>query len=1299
MNEVKIMGNSLDINKYPRTENGRIDFSKTYSKVPLPDLCDVQQQSFEWFKIEGVSEVFREIFPIYSNKDSHTIVETDTFAELNFYSAEWGKPKKDYFECKTSTLTYSCPLHVTFRMKHPDGTISEEKIFMGDFPWMTPSGTFIINGSEKCIASQLIRSPGAYLSKETNEQSMTKSEHKDKNPDEEHFATEDYVFGSNIIPSRGVWLEYLTDNRDLLSVRLNKGKKIPALTFLRALGLVSDSEDTGDVLGGEPVTGIVGLLGADKFLNRAIQKNPVNKKKSAYGRRSEAMNEIFRKEHPGDPANEVFVALNLKQSFFDNDRYDLGKAGRFKIREKLTVYNRLPNTTLVDDLISNDGEIIFEAGHKLTVEEVLQLKKEQFFENSEYYKVHLSLDTKIPADIVNDSTKFPSKDERVVKRIGDDYYISIDEYNTVYSIKVRNDEGVECTIVGTDSAIDSQHLTTPDIVASLSYMLNLINGIGETDDTDHLGNKRVRCVGELIQEKFHAGLGKMRKNIHDKMSTTNLDECKISNLINPKPLTSAVNAFFSSDSLSQFMDQTNPLAELTNKRRLSALGKGGLTRDRANSAVRDVHPTHYGRICPIETPEGQNIGLISNLACYARVDEYGFIETPYRPVNNGVIDNDASHVVWLTADGERHHIIAQANVNATPEGVILDETVSARSNGEYITVAKDKADLIDASPKQIVSIAAACIPFLENDDGKRALMGSNMQRQALPLLRPEAPYVGTGLEEKIAHDSGEALLAEEPGTVRYVDSRKITIDQDDGDQVDYELRKFIRSNKRTCINQQPIVSVGQHVDRGQILADGPSMDNGELALGQNVVIAFTTWHGYNYEDAILISERCVSEDLFSNIIIEEYTIERRKTKLGDEEITRDVPNVSDEKKSHLDKRGIVIKGTEVKEGDILVGKTSPKGEVTETNNDHLLKSIFSTKSDDVKDSSLKVPHGGAGIVLDIKTFSRDAGDDLGADVLDSVKVYVAQKRKIQVGDKMSGRHGNKGVISKVLPVEDMPYMPDGRPVDIVLSPMGVPSRMNIGQVLEVQLGLACKELGVKVSTPVFDGASNEEIAGMMAAANLPKDGKTVLYDGQTGERFDARIAVGVMYMIKLDHMVEDKLHARATGPYSLVTQQPLGGKAQNGGQRFGEMEVWALEAYGAAYTLQEMLTIKSDDMVGRNLTYESILKGKPIPKPNMPESTRVLIKELQGLAINVTLYDDKNQVIDINTISEEAEKEARKIYRDIRSYDTKKEEDKEMINARNGYDIYADVDKELAERQEDNENAESAAVTDIDEND
>ena len=1258
----------LDLNKYERTSTGRIDMSKTFSNVPLPNLCDVQLQSFKWFSETGVDEVFKDIFPIQSNKDTRGH-ETDTeqIAELDYVKSEWGNAdeKHGYFECKVSALTYSAPLHVTLRLKHPDGTVSEEKIFMGDFPWITPSGTFIINGSEKCIASQLVRSPGAYVSKEADEVTVKKSDNDAKNEI-------NLVYGSDIIPARGIWLEYLTDSRDFVSVRIDKQKKVPALVLLRALGIVSDADSLNDQslpansdgTASPAVTGVVGLFGENSYLAKALEKNSVNANKGALDRAHEAVGSIFRKLRPGEPYTAQSAASTLKQRFFENEHYDLGKAGRFKINDKLGVYERLNEQTLAEDLISRDGEIVYEAGHTLTTEEVIALKRDNFFDNNENHTVILS-----------------SNEE-------------LDNHNRVNLVKIKNPNDPEKVIhvVGTDLTVNLTYVTIPDIVASLSYMLNLIDGVGYTDDTDHLGNKRVRCVGELIQDKFRAGLSKMKRTIHDRMSTSDLASMNISSLINIKALTSAVNQFFNSDSLSQFMDQTNPLAELTNKRRLSALGRGGLTRDRASSAVRDVHPTHYGRICPIETPEGQNIGLISNLACYAKVNEYGFLQTPYRPVHDRIVDNDKDHVLWLTAAEERNHVICQANVVVSKDSNrIEDDTVAARFNGEYITAKAEECDLIDASPKQIVSIAAACIPFLENDDGKRALMGSNMQRQALPLLRPEAPYVGTGLEEKIAHDSGEALLAYKPGYVDYVDSRQIVIIQDDGTKKIYKLRSFVRSNKRTCISQSPKVHVGDHVEAGDIIANGPSMDNGELALGQNAVVAFTTWHGYNYEDAVVISERCVNQDLFTNLIIEEYPIERRKTKLGDEEFTRNVPNLGEDKKTYLDEKGIVVPGTEVHEGDILVGKTTPKGEVTETNNDHLLKSIFSSKSDEDKDTSLRVPHGGEGIVLDVRTFSRDKGDELPPDVLESAKVYVVQKRKIQVGDKMSGRHGNKGVISRVLPVEDMPYLPDGTPVDILLSPMGVPSRMNIGQVLEVQLGLACKKLGIKVSTPVFDGASNEEIAQFMEKAGIDSDGKTVLYDGQTGERFDSRIAVGVMYMIKLDHMVEDKIHARAIGPYSLVTQQPLGGKAQNGGQRFGEMEVWALEAYGAAYTLQEMLTIKSDDMVGRNKTYEAILKGNQVSKPNMPESTRVLIKELQGLGIDVNLLDDKNQPINMDTISEEAEREGRRTHHDIVNFDTKRDEEDELEDARN-----AALDEEIDDEFSDNENPETDDFADDD---
>ncbi len=1274
------MGNKF-IDKYPKTETGRIDMSKTFSSVELPDLCEVQHKSFNWFIKSGVDEVFNDVFPVYSNTDSRNRrVDTDKIATLAYVKSEWdysefsGKKRKlNPLECKKTGVTYSMPLHVTFRLTHPNGTMEQLPIFMGDFPYMTTSGTFIINGSEKCVASQLVRSPGAYVSKKVEEVIIKKTDTDSKNE-------ANIIYGSDIIPSRGIWLEFLTDNRDYLSVRIDKQKKIPALTLLRAIGLTSDSDKLLDSTlplrsDGNPsneVTGILGLFGYSTYLAEALSRNPVDGNKGDLDRSNRAIADIFKKLRPGEPFTNESAAQMLKTRFFDNENYDLTNAGRFKIKEKLGIYNRLENLTLAEDLISRDGEVLFEAGHLLSVSDVSKLKETEFFKQNPNHQLTVSFN--------------PALDDHGVVTIVRVLNPNIDKYpeDLKEAAKVTN-------IIGTDLENDLRHLTIADIIASFSYMLNIIDGIGEEDDTDHLANKRVRCVGELIQEKFRLGLSKIKKSIRDRMTTAaDLDEITISQLINIKSLTTQVSQFFNSDSLSQFMDQTNPLAEITNKCRLSALGKGGLTRDRASSAVRDVHPTHYGRICPIETPEGANIGLISYLACYARVNDLGFIETPYRPVVNGIVDNNKEHVKWLTAGGERNHIIAQGNTTVDKEtGAILDEVINARFNGDYITCSKDKVDLIDASPKQIVSVAAACIPFLENDDGKRALMGSNMQKQALPLLEPEPPFVGTGLEQKIAHDSGESLIATADGVVTFVGGKEV-VDEKTGNYVikkfieveektglhRYELQSFISSNKRTCINQTPIVKVGDSIKEGQSIADGQSMKDSELALGQNALIAFTTWHGYNYEDAILISEKCVYKDLFTNLIIEEYSVTRRKTRLGEEKFTNDIPNVASDKLSHLDRFGVISTGSEVHEGDILVGKTTPRGETSETNNDHLLKSIFNSKSDEQKDSSLRLPHGGDGIVLDVIKMSREKGDELPADVLEQIKVHVVQKRKIQVGDKMSGRHGNKGVISKVLPVEDMPYMADGTPIDILLSPMGVPSRMNIGQVLEVQLGLACKKLGIKVSTPVFDGATNEEIAQFMEEAGVEKDGKTVLYDGQTGERYDSRVAVGVMYMIKLDHMVEDKLHARAIGPYSLVTQQPLGGKAQHGGQRFGEMEVWALEAYGAAHTLQEMLTIKSDDMVGRNKTYEAILKGNPIPKPNMPESTRVLIKELQGLCINVELRDGQNQNIDVNTIAEDAQRAANRIRSNIARYGEKVKADAfksdEPVILDNGEDDYED---------------------------
>lgn len=1256
----------FDLNKFKRTENDRIDLSKTTSSVLLPNLCDIQLQSFEWFQTKGIDEVFNDVFPISSNRDvrGKKTDAIDDSVELSYVNFEWKDKRHDFYQCKTSGLTYSRQLYVTFRLfKKASGEMNVEPIYMGDFPIMSEAGTFIINGSEKCIASQIVRSPGASVHKEVKEESLKKIDKIDKseNVDEElqkvtKEANVDYH--SDIIPNRGIWLEYFTDNRDFLSTRVDKQKKVPSILFLRALGLLAKEDDRDDSAlanmdhkTSRYINSITDLFGYSRILDDAltkVQKNELNKYLLTKER---AVGYIYGKLKPGEYYNQDSAFSLLRQRFFEKEHYDLGKAGRFKLKEKLGIYSRLPGQQLAEDLISDDGEIVYEKGHILTTEEVNQLQEERFFEKKDGkpynpHRVTVSSNLAIAFD-EEDLRCFVEHEKPSGKAITQD---DIDQESIITLVKVvaPNDPKKVLNVIGTNLECNEDHITICDMLASFSYLLNFIDGVGVEDDTDHLGNKRLRCVGELIQDKYRIGLAKMKKNIHDRMSTGDLASLTINQLVNPKALVTSVTQFFNSDSLSQFMDQTNPLAELTNKRRISALGKGGLTRDRAQSAVRDVHPTHYGRICPIETPEGQNIGLISNLACYAKVDKYGFLQTPYRKVENCVIDNQPGHEVYLTASEEKNHVIAEAIVDIDPvTNKIRDDMVKARKNGEYIFVNKEEVDLIDASPKQIVSIAAACIPFLENDDGKRALMGSNMQRQALPLLKPHVPIIGTGLEAKIAHDSGEALIAKEDGKVIYVDSLKISVLNKDGNQHDYSLNKFLRSNKRTCLDQTPIVKVGDEIKKGQIIADGTSMENGELALGQNVLIAFTTWHGYNYEDAVIVSERCVSQDMFTNLIIEEYSIERRKTKLGEEDFTRSIPNISEDRLSHLDENGVIQPGTEVKEGDILVGKTTPKGESSESNQDHLLKAVFSEKSGLDKDSSLRVPHGGEGIVLNVRKFSRRNGDELPSDVLESITVYVIQKRKIQIGDKMSGRHGNKGVISRVLPVEDMPYLPDGTPVDILLSPMGVPSRMNIGQVLESQLGYACSKLGVKVTTPVFDGASNEEIAQFMDAAGIDPDGKTVLYDGQTGERFDSRIAVGVMYMIKLDHMVEDKIHARAIGPYSVVTQQPLGGKAQNGGQRFGEMEVWALEAYGAAYVLQEMLTIKSDDMVGRNKTYEAILKGYPIPKPSIPEATRVLIKELQGLGLSVTLYDDEKNVISTDTLSEDAEKSTRKIKRSL----------------------------------------------------
>ena len=1165
--------------EYKYLHNGRIDFSKISGTLPLPNLVEIQTKSFQWLLEEGIDEVFKDVYPIADRNDK-LIIE--------YVGCRLDKPKYDHLECKTRDLTYSAPLKVTLRLiNRATGEIKENEVFMGDFPLMTDSGTFIINGAERAIVSQLVRSPGAYMKKERDKSGK-------------------YLYSGDLIPTRGTWLQFEADTKDIISVRIDRTRKMPATILLRALGIL-DYNLMIELFGDTP-----------QFLNTIEKEKESHAGLNFELKASGALLEIYAKLRPGEPAPNDSAASFFRSKFFDHKHYDLGRAGRFKYAKKLGVYNRLAGRVLAEPLISVDGEVVYDAGTEMTRAIVEKLQEENFFEKGAH------------------AIELP-------------YNELLDDHNVVNKVKVYVDEKQDRTIniIGTDLNIDVPYVTTADMLACFSYFLNIIEGFGDTDDIDHLGNRRIRCVGELIQNQFRIGLSRMERTVKEKMSLATDGVVTPQNLTNIRPLTAAIKEFFASSQLSQFMDQTNPLAELANKRRLSALGPGGLTRDRASTEVRDVHTSHYGRICPIETPEGQNIGLINNLACYAKINEYGFIETPFRKVDKANC-KVLEETEYLSADKERNHYIAHAS-NRIVGGEFLDQLVIARYNGENVIVDKELIDYVDVSPKQILSIASACIPFLENDDNHRALMGANMQRQALPLLKPHSPFVGTGLEHNIAHDSGSAVVSNCDGIVTRMDAKHVVVKSDEtGEETNYILQKFARSNSGTCINQTPIVHVGDHVKKGQIIADGPAMDNGDLALGQNVTIAFMTWNGYNYEDAVIMSERLVKDDVYTSIHIEEYSIECRSTKLGDEEITRDIPHVSEESKANLDEFGIIIPGAEVKEDDYLVGKVTPKGVVEPTPEEKLLMAIFAEKTKDVKDNSLKVPHGGAGIVLDVKRFKREDGAELPAGVNEVVKVYIAQKRKISEGDKMSGRHGNKGVISRILPEEDMPYLPDGTPVDIMLNPLGVPSRMNIGQILEIHLGMACKKLGLHIATPVFDGISNEELFGLMEKAGMSPDGKTVLYDGRTGERFDERISVGVMYMIKLVHMVDDKLHARSTGPYSLVTQQPLGGKAQNGGQRFGEREVWALEAYGAAHILQEIITLKSDDMVGRAKAYEAIIKGHNIPKPGMPEAFRVLVKELQSLAIDVKLLDENKEEIDTSTLSKDNEKETKKISSEVR---------------------------------------------------
>lgn len=1128
----------------------RWNYSKIDEVMGMPDLIEIQKDSYQWFLNEGIREVFEDISPI-EDFTGNLVLE---FIDHKLEST----PKYTEDECRERDVTYAVPLKVKVRLINKEtGEVKEQEVFMGDFPLMTENGTFIINGAERVIVSQLVRSPGVYFDSQ-----------RDKNGKE--------IFSGTVIPNRGAWLEMEMDSNDVLYVRIDRTRKLPITVLIRALGYGSNAQ-------------ILELMGEDEKILRTFEKDNTENQ-------NEALIEIYKRLRPGEPPTVENAKSLLESLFFDPKRYDLAHVGRYKFNKKLRLRDRILGKISAEDVEDpTTGEVILKRGQKI------DRKTAELLESLKIKELKIQLDEGLEA---RNRTDYSPK---VVKVISNGY----------------SDEP------GPEGQRTEKHITVEDIIAAINYFINLPYGIGNIDDIDHLGNRRLRSVGELLQNQFRIGLARMERVVKERMTIQDVDTITPQGLINIRPVVAAIKEFFGSSQLSQFMDQTNPLAELTHKRRLSALGPGGLSRDRAGFEVRDVHHSHYGRMCPIETPEGPNIGLIGSLSTYARVNKYGFIETPYRKVDKerGVVTNE---IEYLTADEEDAYIIAQANAPLDEEGRFIQKRVVARYADEIIVVPAEDVDYMDVSPKQLVSVAAALIPFLEHDDANRALMGANMQRQAVPLLQTEAPLVGTGIEHKVAVDSGVMIIAKNSGVVERVTAREIVVRRDSDNNLDvYKVHKFLRSNQGTCINQRPIVKKGDRIEKGQPIADGPSTDHGELALGRNVLIAFMPWEGYNYEDAILISERLVRDDVFTSIHIEQYEAEARDTKLGPEEITRDVPNVGEEALKDLDERGIIRIGAEVRAGDILVGKVTPKGETELTAEERLLRAIFGEKAREVRDTSLRVPHGEYGIVVDVKVFSRENGDELPPGVNEQVRVYIAQKRKISEGDKMAGRHGNKGVISRILPVEDMPFLPDGTPIDIVLNPLGVPSRMNIGQVLEAHLGWAAKALGWHVATPVFDGAEEREIFETLKKANLPEDGKTVLRDGRTGLPFDRRVTVGYMYMLKLAHLVDDKIHARSTGPYSLVTQQPLGGKAQFGGQRFGEMEVWALEAYGASYTLQELLTVKSDDVVGRVKTYEAIVKGENVPEPGMPESFKVLIKELQSLALDVKVLSDEGGEIQI----------------------------------------------------------------------
>ena len=1319
----------------------RRNYSKVSGNLELPNLVEIQTNSFKWFTKQGIKEVFEEIYPIENFGKN---------IKLNFLQYHFEKPKYNAEESMYRECNYAAPLYADMELEVTDPDTGEvvtktEEVFLGDFPLMTETGTFIINGAERVIVSQIVRSPGAYFSDNYDEKTGRQN------------------YSCELIPSRGTWLEFMTEqkkttNGRIINVSIDRRRKVLFSILFKAIGMslnLEINENTHDTAQMETFLHALGRKWDDvatdpedrEYMNlylllytaffgkyEDIDNSLLNDKVKTT---QEALLSFYENQRSDEiPTLDGSITL-MQAKFFDHRRYDLTKAGRYKLRKKLNAISRMEGNSLAHDIIDVDGNVFMEKGTMIHRDQRNILREElakgnycvaypfrSEFHEEDIVSIPVSYNTGLTGrilaqdvdcgsmyleagtvltkqdvdllrtcveevkiyggliatpvvltpentkavlnygqrlftlgrltndkgqDLVDDamdliasrfeigvsSEKIDAANEfNIEKRVMNEEITAWLIGSCVQEVYVVDKDGSTIKIAGNDPFANKHTITISDMYAFFSYSLNVMEGIGTTDDIDMLGNRRIRSVGELIQNQFRIGLSRMERVVKERMSIQELDSLTPKKLTNIRPLTAAIKEFFSSSQLSQFMDQQNPLAELTNKRRISALGPGGLTRDRAGFEVRDVHSSHYGRICPIETPEGPNIGLISNLTTYAKINEYGFIQTPYRIVNkDGTVSEEA---IYLSADEEADYIIAQAN--EVRNGRLKKEMVVARKNGDTINAPRESVELADVSPKQIVSVATACVPFLENDDASRALMGANMQRQAVPLLNPHSPYVGTGIEYKIAKDSGVGIVSKQDGIVDYVDSLRIIVKDYNGEKHTYQLRKFGRSNASTCINQKPIVKVGEAVEKGDILADGPSMQNGELALGQNVTIAYMTWYGYNYEDAIIMSERMVSDDVYTSIHVEEYDIDCRDTKLGPEEITRDIPNVGENAVRKLDANGIIMVGAEVKEGDILVGKVTPKGQSEVSPEEKLLLAIFGEKSREVRDNSLKVPHGGAGIVHSIRVFKRGDGSDLPPGVNMRVKVYIVQKRKISEGDKMSGRHGNKGVISKILPIEDMPFMEDGTPVDILLNPFGVPSRMNIGQILEIHLGYAAKRLGVKFATPVFDGLSNDDLADVMREANMTKDGKQVLYDGQTGQPFDERISVGVMYMIKLAHMVDDKLHARATGPYSLVTQQPLGGKAQNGGQRFGEMEVWALEAYGASHTLQEILTIKSDDIQGRIKTYEAIIKGKDIPEPGIPESFRVLMHELQGLAIDVRLLDENNNEVDITLDDDEQTK-------------------------------------------------------------